>query len=187
MSRTTWISIIPPSHSRQGNGAAATAGVLTPRDPDWPSKTEGAGDWAAHVRRAAPRRRRTVEPGPLRGFQSAEGSGMSLFCVARSSEERAADHKGTRSRGAVLHLFYGGGVTGRQSDSVCSASAVAPLPARREVEINAGIAQTPSPAHSGLKKDKGMGKEWGGGRRVSGRLKDKGCPVVSPLGSSAFF
>eukprot|EP00962_Isochrysis_galbana_P016145 scaffold4621_cov128-Isochrysis_galbana.AAC.1 len=48
-------------------------------------------------------------------------------------------------------------------------------------------AQTPSPAHSGLKKEKEMGKEWGRGRRVSGRLKDKGCPVVTPLGSSAFF
>eukprot|EP00962_Isochrysis_galbana_P011035 scaffold3089_cov136-Isochrysis_galbana.AAC.11 len=83
--------------------------------------------------------------------------------------------------------------------------------ARREVEIDAGIglsttlnprlsiletraeavvvhaALTPSPVHSGLNKEKGMGKEWGKGRGVSGRLKDKGCPVVTPLGSSAFF
>eukprot|EP00962_Isochrysis_galbana_P011175 scaffold3132_cov119-Isochrysis_galbana.AAC.5 len=30
-----------------------------------------------------------------------------------------------------------------------------------------------------------MGKEWGRGRRVSGRLKDKECPVVTPLGIQA--
>eukprot|EP00962_Isochrysis_galbana_P019261 scaffold5610_cov137-Isochrysis_galbana.AAC.5 len=42
-------------------------------------------------------------------------------------------------------------------------------------------ALTPSPAHSGLKKERGMGKEWGRGGGVSGRLKDRGCPVVTPL------
>eukprot|EP00962_Isochrysis_galbana_P032576 scaffold10715_cov114-Isochrysis_galbana.AAC.28 len=26
-----------------------------------------------------------------------------------------------------------------------------------------------------------MGKEWGRGGGVSGRLKDRGCPVVTPL------
>eukprot|EP00962_Isochrysis_galbana_P021271 scaffold6282_cov119-Isochrysis_galbana.AAC.11 len=48
-------------------------------------------------------------------------------------------------------------------------------------------APTPSPANSGLKKEKGMGKEWGRGGGVTGRQKDRGCPAVTPLVCSAFF
>eukprot|EP00962_Isochrysis_galbana_P049790 scaffold21269_cov119-Isochrysis_galbana.AAC.3 len=45
------------------------------------------------------------------------------------------------------------------------------------------------PAKSGLKKEKGMGKEWerGGGEGVTGRQKDRLCSAVTPLVCSAFF
>eukprot|EP00962_Isochrysis_galbana_P010797 scaffold3007_cov158-Isochrysis_galbana.AAC.2 len=66
-----------------------------------------------------------------------------------------------------------------------------PLEGKSTQAVVVHAAPTPSPAYSGLNKEKGMGKERGRGRGggVSGRQKDRGVQPcrMSPLASSAFF